>query len=123
MHHLQEIKRSTQNMADLPGDRTEPSPPFTNVGLDVFGPWLIRTRKLRGGAANSKRWGLVLTCLSTRAIHIEVLEYMDASAFICALRRFLAIRGPVTRLRCDRGTNFIGEKMEIFKTAKFDNIL
>ncbi|KAK3700758.1 hypothetical protein QZH41_010940 [Actinostola sp. cb2023] len=55
----------TQNMADLPGDRTEPSPPFTNVGLDVFGPWLIRTRKLRGGAANSKRWGLVLTCLST----------------------------------------------------------
>ncbi|KAK3699300.1 hypothetical protein QZH41_018415 [Actinostola sp. cb2023] len=103
----------TQHMADLPKDRTEPSPPFTNVGIDVFGPWYVRTRKLRGGAANSKRWGLVLTCLSTRAIHIELLESMDASSFICALRRFFAIRGPATRIKCDRGTNFVGGKSEL----------
>ncbi|KAK3753685.1 hypothetical protein QZH41_013131 [Actinostola sp. cb2023] len=103
----------TQHMADLPKDRTEPSPPFTNVGIDVFGPWYVRTRKLRGGAANSKRWGLVLTCLSSRAIHIELLESMDASSFICALRRFFAIRGPATRIKCDRGTNFVGGKSEL----------
>lgn len=86
---------------------------FTNVGFDVFGPWVIHTRKLRGGTANSKRWGLVLTCLSSRAIHIEVLETMDASSFICAFRRFFALRGPASRLRCDRGTNFIGAKSEL----------
>ena len=103
----------TQHMADLPADRTTIAPPFTNVGFDVFGPWTIQTRKLRGGAVNSKRWGLVFTCLSSRAIHIEVLEAMDASAFICALRRFFAIRGPAARLRCDRGTNFIGGKSEL----------
>ena len=97
-------------MADLPADRTD-----TSVGFDVFGPWSICTRKLRGGAANSKRWGLVFTCLSSRAIHkiIEVLESMDASAFICALRRFFAIRGPASLLRGDRGTNFIGTKSEL----------
>lgn len=87
-----------QFMADLPADRTITSPPFTNVGFDVFGPWLIRTRKLRGGAANMKRWGLVLTCLSSRAIHIEVLKAMDTSAFICALRRFFSIRGLASLL-------------------------
>jgi hypothetical protein len=38
---------------------------------------------------------------------------MDSSSFICALRRFLAIRGPVAKLRCDRGTNFIGGKSEL----------
>lgn len=103
----------TQHMADLPEDRTEPSPPFTCVGIDVFGPWLISTRRLRGGAANSKRWGLVFTCLSSRAIHIELLESMDASSFICALRRFSAIRGPVSKIRCDRGTNFVGGKSEL----------
>ena len=27
-----------QRMADLPLDRTEVCPPFTNVGFDVFGP-------------------------------------------------------------------------------------
>ena len=49
-------KLMTQYMADLPSDRTETPAPFTNFGFDVFGPWLIRIRRLRGGAANSKRW-------------------------------------------------------------------
>ena len=42
-------------MANLPSERTETTPPFTNVGFDVFGPWEISTRKLRGDAVNSKR--------------------------------------------------------------------
>ena len=103
----------TQHMADLPAARTETPAPFTNVGCDVFGPWTIQTKRLRGGAAYSKRWGLVLTCLNSRAIHIEVLESLDTSAFICALRRFLSIRGPVAVMRCDRGTNFIGARSEV----------
>ena len=102
-----------QRMADLPADRMEVAPPFTNVDFDVFGPWKIRSRKTRGGAANSKRWGLVFTCLSSRAVHIELLESMDASSFICALRRFFAFRGPVSILRCDRGSNFVGAKSEL----------
>ena len=106
-------KFSTQHMADLTSDRMETPPPFTNVGFDVFGPWTIKTRKLRGGAANYKRWGLVFTCLNSRAIRIEVLEMMDSSSFICALRRFFSIRGPATKLRCDRGTNSIGGKTEL----------
>ena len=84
-----------QTLADLPRDRIEPAAPFTNVGFDAFGPLTIVTRKTRGGAANSKRWGLVFICLSSRAIHIEVLESMDASSFICALRRFFASRSRV----------------------------
>ena len=105
-------------MADLPTDRVEICPPFTNVGLDVFGPWVIRTRKLRGGASESKRWGLVFTCLSSRAIHIEVLQSMDTSSFINALRRFFAIRGPATLLRSDCGTNFTGANTELGKALK-----
>ena len=38
---------------------------------------------------------------------------MDASSFICALRRFFALLGPVSILRCHRGANFIGEKSEL----------
>ena len=52
------------------------------------------------------------TCLSSRAIHIEVLETMDANSFICALRRFFAIRGSVMKLRCDRDTNFVEGKSQ-----------
>ncbi|XP_022096554.1 uncharacterized protein LOC110982458 [Acanthaster planci] len=101
-------KPLTQVMADLPEDRLQATPPFTNVGMDVFGPWSVITRKTRGGSAEAKRWAVLFTCLCTRAVHVEVIEAMDTSALISALRRFCSLRGPIARLRCDRGTNFIG---------------
>ena len=100
-------------MADLPVERLTPAPPFTFVGLDVFGPWQVITRKTRGGTANSKRWAVIFTCLTVRAIHIELVESMDTSSFINALRRFFAVRGPAAQLRCDNGTNFVGARNEL----------
>jgi len=102
-----------QHMANLLPERTESSPHFTNDGFDVFGPWEVSTRKLRGGSANTKRWGLIFTLLSSCAIHSEVLETTEANLFICASRRFFAIRGPATKLRCDHSTNFVGGKSQL----------
>ena len=101
-------KLEGQKMADLPSDCLEEAPPFTYVGLDVFGPWSITTRRTRGGQANSKRWAVLFTCLCIRAIHIEVIEELSSSAFINALCIFVAIRGKVKQFRSDRGTNFVG---------------
>ena len=97
-----------QKMADLPSVRVQQSPPFTYVGVDMFGHWEVVTRKTRGGSSNSKRWAILFTCLSSRASHIEVVEDMSSSAFINALRRFISIRGRVVEFRSDRGTNFVG---------------
>lgn len=102
-----------QKMADLPLDRTQPSPPFTYVGLDTFGPWNIVSRRTRGGVTNSKRWAILFTCLTTRGVHIEVVEEMSASSFINAYRRFVALRGPVKQIRSDRGTNFVGSTNDL----------
>ncbi|XP_063047286.1 uncharacterized protein LOC134441024 [Engraulis encrasicolus] len=106
-------KIEVQKMSDLPADRLAMDPPFTHVGLDAFGPWTVTTRRTRGGAAESKRWAVIFACLSTRAVHLEVIESMSTSSFINAMRRFLAIRGPVKHLRSDRGTNFIGACHEL----------
>ena len=106
-------KLSYQKMANLPPDRSEPSPPFTCVGVDCFGPWQIVSRRTRGGQAASKRWGVMFTCLSTRAVHIEVIEELSSSSFINALRRLIAIRGPVRIFRSDRGTNFVGSTEDL----------
>ncbi|GAA6084833.1 uncharacterized protein LOC113098256, partial [Tachysurus ichikawai] len=100
-------------MSDLPMDRVKVDPPFTHVGLDVFGPWNIISRRTRGGSAESKRWVVIFSCLGTRAVHLEVIESMSTSSFINALRRFLAVRGPVKHFRSDRGTNFIGACREL----------
>ncbi|XP_033763439.1 uncharacterized protein LOC117344719 [Pecten maximus] len=101
-------KLECQKMAKLPEFRTQPTPPFTYVGVDTFGPWEVSTRKTRGGAANAKRWAILFTCMTSRAVHIELVEEMSSAAFINALRRFVSLREKVTEFHSDRGTNFVG---------------
>lgn len=97
-----------QRMSDLPSERVEPSPPFMYCGMDCFGPFMTKE-----GRTNHKKYGLLLTCLCSRAIHIEMLEDMSTDAFINSLRCFIAIRGTVRQIKCDQGTNFIGAKNEL----------
>lgn len=102
-----------QLMADLPADRLQVAPPFTYIGLDVFGPWEVTCCRTRGEQDNNKRWAVLFTCLSVRAVHIEVIETLSASSFINALRRLFSIRGPAKLIRSDQGTNFIGASKEL----------
>ncbi len=106
-------KLEEQHMADLPSERLKVCPPFTYVGLVVFGPWSVTSRRTRGGQAESKRWAIMFCCMSSRAVHIEIIEFMDTSSCINALRCFFALRGPVKQLRSDCGTNFIGACKEL----------
>ncbi|XP_068218281.1 uncharacterized protein [Palaemon carinicauda] len=92
-----------QKMADLPLERVIPAAPFTHTGVDFFGP-----QEVKEGRQIRKRYGVLFTCLSTRAIHIETANSLDTSSFINALRRFVARRGNVKKIWCDNGTNFHG---------------
>lgn len=60
--------------------------------------------------------------MTTRAIHIEVIKAMDTSSFINAIRRFLALRGPVIQLRSDCGSNFVGARNELEGVLKPSDI-
>ncbi|XP_025760446.1 uncharacterized protein LOC112845098 [Oreochromis niloticus] len=106
-------KAEHQQMAALPAERLQVAPPFTYVGVNVFGPWDVVSRRTRGGVSNSKRWAVMFSCMCSRAVHIEVIEAMSASSFINALRRFFAVRGPAKQIRSDCGTNFVGASREL----------
>ena len=100
---------SKQQMANLPSDRLETCPPFSNSGLDVFGPFYVHDgANTRRTSSSKKLFALLITCLVTRAIHIEPLNSMDTSSLVNALRRFFSIRDSCKRLRSDQGSNFIG---------------
>lgn len=99
----------TQMMADLPGDRVAETTPFSNCGMDVFGPFYVSSGKVtRSNSGKRKMWVLLLTCLASRAVHVELLEGMDTSSFKMAISRFFSIRGKSSLFRSDQGTNFIG---------------
>ena len=90
-------------MAALPEDRVNPSePPFSYLGVDCFGP-LDVTR----GRSTVKSYGVIFTCLSIRAIHIETVHSLDTDSFIGAFRRFIARMGQPLLMRSDNGGNFV----------------
>lgn len=101
-----------QKMANLPKDRVTPDePPFTRVGVDYFGPFLVKQKR-----SQVKRYGVIFTCLASRAVHIEIADSLDTNSYINALRRFVARRGQVSKMRSDNGTNFIGSEKELAKS-------
>ena len=97
-----------RKLADTPEDRVEPAPPFTYSAVDYFGPFLLKE-----GRKEIKRYGVLFTCMASRAIHIETANTLETDSFINALRRFQAERGPIRQLRSDRGTNFVGAQREL----------
>ena len=93
--------------ADLPTDRTNGEPPFTNC-LDMFGPFLIS----EGGKELQRYWTL-FTCLSSRAFHIECTCNLETDSFIQALRHFVTRRGNIRVLRSDSGSHFVAAQKEL----------
>ncbi|XP_045023327.1 uncharacterized protein LOC123467493 [Daphnia magna] len=96
-------------MASLPKERLQPFlPAFTNVGLDFFGPLYVVI-----GRKSDKRYGLLITCLATRAVHLEVVWSLTSDAFINALRRFISVRGKPAAIFSDNGTNLVAGETEL----------
>ncbi|XP_058811034.1 uncharacterized protein LOC131675923 [Topomyia yanbarensis] len=57
------------------------SPPFTHMGVDYFEPMLVLV-----GRRIENRWGVLATCLTTRAVHLEIAHTLITSSCIMAIR-------------------------------------
>ena len=76
-------------MADLPRERLQERVfPFTNTGVDYFGPLEVKFMR-----KTMKRWSCLFTCLTTRAVHIEVVPSLETETCLTAITRFIARRG------------------------------
>ena len=76
-------------MADLPVERLAyQSPPFTNTGVDYFGPFYVTLRR-----TTEKMWGSLFKCLTTRGVHVEIVPSMDSSSCVMGVKPFVSRRG------------------------------
>ena len=98
----------TPMMADLPESRFDMSRPYACVGLDYCGP--LTVKKFR---KTEKRYILLITCLATRALHLELVSSMDTDGFLMALRRFIARRGRPRVIWSDNGSNLVAGEKEL----------
>jgi hypothetical protein len=110
----QQGKTSQQIMADLPKDRLQGDhAPFTNVGIDYFGPFYVKR-----GRSTEKRYGVIFSCLESRAVHLEIAYSLDTSSFLNVLRRFISRRGQPQLIRSDNGTNLVGGNSELKRSIE-----
>lgn len=100
---VQRAKPVYPQMASHPADRLAIGQrAFTNVGVDCFGP--ITTTV---GRRKEKRWGMLFTCLTTRAVHLEMAYSLSGESCIKCIQNFTNRRGPPKTIRSDNGTNFV----------------
>ncbi|XP_072400534.1 uncharacterized protein [Diabrotica undecimpunctata] len=113
--------RPTSNnplMANLPSYRVQPSFPFCYTGVDYAGPFPLKDRRGRG-FKGYKGYACLFICLSTKALHLELVSDLSTSTFINALRRFVLRRGLPSQIYSDNGTNFVGARNELVTVVEF----
>ena len=69
------------------------------------------------GRRHKKRRGALFTCLTIRAISLEMAASSTTDRVIMTLRRFAARHGSPVELWSDNGTNFHGAEFEIRKSV------
>lgn len=111
--------RAQQQMAQLPYSRVRPHPPFAHVGVDYTGKITIKSAK-KGEVS----YIVVFSCLTTRAIHLELVENGTTEQFIAALKRMMGSKGTPTDIYSDHALVFqkakgILEKRELQQDASY----
>lgn len=105
-----------QIMKNLPLERLQPSPPFTNIGVDFFGPFAIKgevQKRTRG-----KCYGVIFTCLVSRAVYVDVSNDYSTDSFLQVMRRFASIRGWPRKVYSDNGTQLVAASKELKNVVK-----
>ena len=91
-------------MPPLPYHRVNIEYPFSTSGVDYAGPLYVKT--IEANSKGEKAYILLITCTSTRAVHLELTHDLGAQSCIRALRRFIAKRGIPKLMISDNAKTF-----------------
>lgn len=113
------VKPSTliQMMGSLPTPRVVPARPFLNCGVDYAGPYPLKDGKTRNRVL-IKAYVCIFVCLSTRAVHVELVTDLSTESFLNAFKRFVSRRGLCCLIYSDNATNFVGSRNELSKLCQ-----
>ena len=81
-------------------------PPFTHTGIYYYGPFLVSTRIC---FRSHKVWGVIFTCLTCRAVHLDIVDSLSMDACLNVIECFMSQYADVTiDFYSDNGINLHG---------------
>ena len=99
-------------MTNLPKDRVNLVKPFESTGVDFTSHLWVKNIK----GEMEKVYIVIFTCLSVRAIHLELVPDMSTLQFVLAFTRFTNLHGIPTHLYSDNARSFVAAS-EILQKA------
>lgn len=117
--------RPSPIMGKLPPFRVQQNRPFLHVGTDYGSPFLVKESHRRKALIH-KVYIALFVCMTTKAVHLEIVSNLSAEAFRASFDRFIARRGIPSDIFSDCGTNYIEaarQIKELFNDNKTQEIL
>ena len=112
-----------QKMAPLPPRLTVPCPPFTNVAIDLLGPFKLKkmggSKVTRGNQGTIKGWALLVLCQNVKAVKLYLIEGYATCNFLMAYDQHVADHGNPTFIHSDRGSQLVCAAKEV-EQPEFD---
>ena len=91
-------KTGEQKMTELPFDGLEEEPPFTYCGVDLFGSFVICSKR-----KELKCHKVIFTFHCNGSVHVEVAHSLDTDTFLLTLRSFIGRRVKTRQISSDKG--------------------
>ena len=103
---LKDAEAMKQLMAPLPAFRLKSSPVWHFSMLDLFGP--ITVKDFVNQRTTRKTWGVIITCLTTRACQAYLAESFSTDHLLCVIRKHEARNGSPAEYFADLGKQIVG---------------
>jgi hypothetical protein len=106
-------KPGNQVMGQIPDRKLGSLKQFSLVSMDACGHFKVKILN-----SSMKVWVLVIACLQTKAVHLEVLEGLKTEEVINALERVVARRGKIEEIHADNFASFVATKTLVTQEQK-----
>lgn len=111
---------AVQQMGQLPRCRVSLAErPFVSTGVDYFEPlWISQPGR---GRKPVRAYVCLFVCMTTKAIHMELVDDLSTPGFLNAFQRFVSRRGMPSEMFSDHGRNFCGARNLLYNNHEMYN--
>ena len=104
------------NPPPLPSSRLKDDHAFSTIGIDYAGP--LHLKNVYGDEPDMyKAWISLITCATTRGVHLDLASNLTGAECIQLLKRFISRRGAPNLVLSDNGKSFIAEEVQNFVSS------